>query len=398
MKKAAVLGYGNIGSGVVSTLIENREHIARMAGEEIVPVKVLDLRSFPGDVMEKNVVRNIEEISGDPEISLVVETMGGTDPAFSFVKACLEAGKHVVSSNKELVAAHGPELLQTAAEHKVNFLFEASAGGAIPIIRPLVTCVTGDPVTKIYGILNGTTNYMLTQMSEAGMDYDAALRNAQELGFAERNPSADVEGFDSCRKIALLASMATHSVVNFKEVPTEGIVHITVADMELAERLGYGLRLLGTFRRENFRMFARVCPMLVRADHPLYAVKGAMNAVFVQGSKMGDLMFYGQGAGKYPTASAVTADLISCVRHPEGGEIPFTLSETLHLTDASMDRSRWFVRFSANPGKKVRDALGKEGKAVSSAENGFAFITGELTGQEVREKAGEGLLAAYRLA
>ena len=149
MKKAAVLGYGNIGSGVVSTLIENREHIARMAGEEIVPVKVLDLRSFPGDVMEKNVVRNIEEISGDPEISLVVETMGGTDPAFSFVKACLEAGKHVVSSNKELVAAHGPELLQTAAEHKVNFLFEASAGGAIPIIRPLVTCVTGDPVTKI---------------------------------------------------------------------------------------------------------------------------------------------------------------------------------------------------------------------------------------------------------
>lgn len=398
MKKAAVLGYGNIGSGVVATLIENREHIAMMAGEEIVPVKVLDLRSFPGDVMEKNVVRDIQEIAGDPEISLVVETMGGTNPAFPFVKACLEAGKHVVTSNKELVAAHGPELLQTAADHHVNFLFEASAGGAIPIIRPLVTCVTGDPVEKIYGILNGTTNYMLTQMSEAGMDYDAALKNAQELGFAERNPSADVEGFDTCRKIAILASMATHAFVDFQEIPTEGIVHITTADMELAERLGYGLRLLGTFRRENFRMFARVCPMLVKSTHPLYSVKGAMNAVFVQGSRMGDLMFYGQGAGKYPTASAVVADLISCVRHPQGGEIPFTLSESLHLTDASMDRSRWFVHFASNPGKKICTALGREGKAVSSADRGFAFITGELAEQEMKEKAGEGLMSAYRLA
>ena len=226
MIKVAVLGYGNIGSGVVQVLLKNKETIAKKAGDEIVPACVLDLRDFPGDVMEDKVVKDINLITQNPEISIVVETMGGTKPAYAFVKACLEAGKHVATSNKELVAAHGPELLEIAKAHHVSFLFEASVGGGIPIIRPLVSSITSDAVTEITGILNGTTNYMLTKMSEDGLDYDAVLEDAQERGYAERNPAADVEGHDARRKIAILSSLAFGKYVDYEDVYTEGITKI----------------------------------------------------------------------------------------------------------------------------------------------------------------------------
>ena len=251
MIKVAVLGYGNIGSGVVQVLLKNKETIAKKAGDEIVPACVLDLRDFPGDVMEDKVVKDINLITQNPEISIVVETMGGTKPAYAFVKACLEAGKHVATSNKELVAAHGPELLEIAKAHHVSFLFEASVGGGIPIIRPLVSSITSDAVTEITGILNGTTNYMLTKMSEDGLDYDAVLEDAQERGYAERNPAADVEGHDARRKIAILSSLAFGKYVDYEDVYTEGITKITSADFAYAKVLGSRIKLFGTSKKKE---------------------------------------------------------------------------------------------------------------------------------------------------
>ena len=251
MIKVAVLGYGNIGSGVVQVLLKNKETIAKKAGDEIVPACVLDLRDFSGDVMEDKVVKDINLITQNPEISIVVETMGGTKPAYAFVKACLEAGKHVATSNKELVAAHGPELLEIAKAHHVSFLFEASVGGGIPIIRPLVSSITSDAVTEITGILNGTTNYMLTKMSEDGLDYDAVLEDAQERGYAERNPAADVEGHDARRKIAILSSLAFGKYVDYEDVYTEGITKITSADFAYAKVLGSHIKLFGTSKKKE---------------------------------------------------------------------------------------------------------------------------------------------------
>ena len=269
MIKVAVLGYGNIGSGVVQVLLKNKETIAKKAGDEIVPACVLDLRDFPGDVMEDKVVKDINLITQNPEISIVVETMGGTKPAYAFVKACLEAGKHVATSNKELVAAHGPEFLEIAKAHHVSFLFEASVGGGIPIIRPLVSSITSDAVTEITGILNGTTNYMLTKMSEDGLDYDAVLEDAQERGYAERNPAADVEGHDARRKIAILSSLAFGKYVDYEDVYTEGITKITSADFAYAKVLGSRIKLFGTSKKkDDGSISAMVCPVMITNEHP----------------------------------------------------------------------------------------------------------------------------------
>lgn len=383
MIKVAVLGYGNIGSGVVQVLLNNKETIAKKAGDEIVPACVLDLRDFPGDVMEDKVVKDINLITQNPEISIVVETMGGTKPAYAFVKACLEAGKHVATSNKELVAAHGPELLEIAKAHHVSFLFEASVGGGIPIIRPLVSSITSDAVTEITGILNGTTNYMLTKMSEDGLDYDAVLEDAQERGYAERNPAADVEGHDARRKIAILSSLAFGKYVDYEDVYTEGITKITSADFAYAKVLGSRIKLFGTSKKkEDGSISTMVCPVMITNEHPLFAVNDVMNAILVRGESMGDLMFYGAGAGKLPTASAVVADVVNAARNPKITEIAPYEPGKMTVSDHLKSTHSYFVRVKGSDANAVAESFKAKQIVDAGIADEFGLITAEWAENE----------------
>lgn len=383
MIKVAVLGYGNIGSGVVQVLLKNRETIAKKAGDEIVPACVLDLRDFPGDVMEDKVVKDINLITQNPEISIVVETMGGTKPAYAFVKACLEAGKHVATSNKELVAAHGPELLEIAKAHHVSFLFEASVGGGIPIIRPLVSSITSDAVTEITGILNGTTNYMLTKMSEDGLDYDAVLEDAQERGYAERNPAADVEGHDARRKIAILSSLAFGKYVDYEDVYTEGITKITSADFAYAKVLGSRIKLFGTSKKkDDGSISTMVCPVMITNEHPLFAVNDVMNAILVRGESMGDLMFYGAGAGKLPTASAVVADVVNAARNPKITEIEPYEPGKMTVSDHLKSTHSYFVRVKGSDANVVAESFKAKQIVDAGIADEFGLITAEWAENE----------------
>lgn len=383
MIKVAVLGYGNIGSGVVQVLMKNKETIAKKAGDEIVPACVLDLRDFPGDVMEDKVVKDINLITQNPEISIVVETMGGTKPAYAFVKACLEAGKHVATSNKELVAAHGPELLEIAKAHHVSFLFEASVGGGIPIIRPLVSSITSDAVTEITGILNGTTNYMLTKMSEDGLDYDAVLEDAQERGYAERNPAADVEGHDARRKIAILSSLAFGKYVDYEDVYTEGITKITSADFAYAKVLGSRIKLFGTSKKkEDGSISVMVCPVMITNEHPLFAVNDVMNAILVRGESMGDLMFYGAGAGKLPTASAVVADVVNAARNPKITEIAPYEPGKMTVSDHLKSTHSYFVRVKGSDANAVAESFKAKQIVDAGIADEFGLITAEWAENE----------------
>lgn len=383
MIKVAVLGYGNIGSGVVQVLLKNKETIAKKAGDEIVPACVLDLRDFPGDVMEDKVVKDINLITQNPEISIVVETMGGTKPAYAFVKACLEAGKHVATSNKELVAAHGPELLEIAKAHHVSFLFEASVGGGIPIIRPLVSSITSDAVTEITGILNGTTNYMLTKMSEDGLDYDAVLEDAQERGYAERNPAADVEGHDARRKIAILSSLAFGKYVDYEDVYTEGITKITSADFAYAKVLGSRIKLFGTSKKkEDGSISTMVCPVMITNEHPLFAVNDVMNAILVRGESMGDLMFYGAGAGKLPTASAVVADVVNAARNPKITEIEPYEPGKMTVSDHLKSTHSYFVRVKGSDANAVAESFKAKQIVDAGIVDEFGLITAEWAENE----------------
>ena len=383
MIKVAVLGYGNIGSGVVQVLLNNKETIAKKAGDEIVPTCVLDLRDFPGDVMEDKVVKDINLITQNPEISIVVETMGGTKPAYAFVKACLEAGKHVATSNKELVAAHGPELLEIAKAHHVSFLFEASVGGGIPIIRPLVSSITSDAVTEITGILNGTTNYMLTKMSEDGLDYDAVLEDAQERGYAERNPAADVEGHDARRKIAILSSLAFGKYVDYEDVYTEGITKITSADFAYAKVLGSRIKLFGTSKKkDDGSISTMVCPVMITNEHPLFAVNDVMNAILVRGESMGDLMFYGAGAGKLPTASAVVADVVNAARNPKITEIAPYEPGKMTVSDHLKSTHSYFVRVKGSDANAVAESFKAKQIVDAGIADEFGLITAEWAENE----------------
>ena len=383
MIKVAVLGYGNIGSGVVQVLLKNKETIAKKAGDEIVPACVLDLRDFPGDVMEDKVVKDINLITQNPEISIVVETMGGTKPAYAFVKACLEAGKHVATSNKELDAAHGPELLEIAKAHHVSFLFEASVGGGIPIIRPLVSSITSDAVTEITGILNGTTNYMLTKMSEDGLDYDAVLEDAQERGYAERNPAADVEGHDARRKIAILSSLAFGKYVDYEDVYTEGITKITSADFAYAKVLGSRIKLFGTSKKkDDGSISTMVCPVMITNEHPLFAVNDVMNAILVRGESMGDLMFYGAGAGKLPTASAVVADVVNAARNPKITEIEPYEPGKMTVSDHLKSTHSYFVRVKGSDANAVAESFKAKQIVDAGIADEFGLITAEWAENE----------------
>ena len=392
MVNVAVLGYGTIGSGVVEVLQTNTEIIAQRAGEEIAVKYILDLRDFPGDPNADKVVHDYDIIDKDEDVQVVVECMGGVEPAYTFVKRALLNGRSVATSNKELVAKHGAELIAIAHEKNINFLFEASVGGGIPIIRPLVQCLTADVIEEVSGILNGTTNYMLTRMKEEGISFEEALKEAQEKGYAELHPEADVEGYDACRKIAILSSLAFGQQVDFEDIYTEGITSITTEDIRYATAMNKSIKLLGNSWRVDGKIYAMVCPMLLDNAHPLSGVNDVFNAIFVRGNMVDETMFYGKGAGKLPTASAVAADVVDCVKHT-GKNIKILWNpEKLTLSDLGDFERQYFVRMPADAEAKVITAAFGAVEMVSvEGINEKAFITGvmkESAFNEAAEKAG----------
>ena len=344
MVSIAIMGHGVVGSGVAEVLLKNADSIAKKAGDSIEVKRVLDLREFPDSPLADRFTKNFDDILNDDDIRIVVETMGGLRPSYEFVKACLERGKSVVTSNKELVAAKGDELLRIARENNLNFLFEASVGGGIPILRPLDQCLAANEVYEIAGILNGTTNFMLTKMIEDGMSFEDALALAQQLGYAERDPSADIGGHDAARKICILAALAFGHHVFPEQVHTEGIEHVSLTEVQYAEAMGGVIKLIGRAKKqEDGKIFCMVAPMVVKAEENLLAqVRDVFNGIMVRGDVIGDVMFYGRGAGKLPTASAVVADVIDEVKHMrarkylywESGSPDYVLPYTLDATAA----------------------------------------------------------------
>lgn len=346
MIKAAVLGYGTVGSGVVEVIQENNRLIADRLGCPIEVKYVLDLREFPGDKNEKLIVHDVQVIMDDPEISVVCETMGGSGAAYEFTKVALSKGKSVCTSNKELVEKYGPELLKLARENNCNYLFEASVGGGIPIIRPMNTSFAPEQIQSIKGILNGTTNYILTAMAGEGADYAGTLKKAQELGYAERNPEADVEGHDAGRKIAILASLMTGKTVRYEDIYIEGITALEAVDFAFADKLGRTVKLIAEAENNDGDISAIVSPRLLENDHPLAGVNGVFNAVFVTGNMVGDVMFYGKGAGKLATASAVVSDVIEAARATlDKTALPCVWSEEkVSLVAHDEKKERFFAR------------------------------------------------------
>ncbi len=390
MVNIAVLGYGTVGSGVVEVIRTNPDSINKKAGDSIHIKYVLDLRDFPGDPVEEILVHDFDTILNDPEVAIVVEVMGGVEPAYTFVRKCLLAGKSVCTSNKELVAKHGPELLKIARKNSINFLFEASCGGGIPIIRPLNSSLTADEILEITGILNGTTNYILTKMADEGWEFEDALAKAQELGYAERNPEADIEGYDACRKIAILSSLAFGDHVDFEEIYTEGIGKITAADIRYAKQMDCRIKLLATSKRENDNYYAMVTPFLVPTTHPLYPVSDVFNAIFVKGNVLGDVMFYGSGAGKLPTASAVVSDVVDATKHLHVNIMSFWSSKKLELTRVDHAVRRFFVRLIGDRSVRLEEVSKMFGEVsvlkVKSLTNEFGFITEAMSEQAFHEK------------
>lgn len=393
MVNIAVLGYGTVGSGVVEVLKTNQKAINNRAGDDINLKYVLDLRDFPGDPVENVLVHDFDTILNDDDVKIVVEVMGGVNPAYQFVKSSLLKGKSVCTSNKELVAKHGAELIQIAKDNNVNFLFEASVGGGIPIIRPLNQSLTADEIIEISGILNGTTNYILTKMSLEGLDFDTVLKEAQKLGYAERNPEADVEGYDACRKIAILCSLACGHQVDYEDIYTEGITGISERDFKYADKLGVRIKLIGSGRKVDGGVCAMVAPKMINAEHPLAGVNGVMNAIFVKGNVLGDVMFYGAGAGKLPTASAVVSDVVDAVKHMGTNIMTIWSSEKQKLVDMKDVKTRFFIRFKGNVNEcidRIKSLFG-DGEAVTLPEfdDEFGFVTDEISEGDYSEKAAE---------
>ena len=389
MINVSVLGYGTVGSGVVEILKENADLITKRAGEEIRVKSVLDLRDFPGDPVQDMIVHDFEEIKNDPDVQIVVETMGGVHPAYEFVKASLESGKSVSTSNKALVAAYGPELLEIAQEHNVNFLFEASVGGGIPIIRPLKISLAPDEILEISGILNGTTNYILTEMTNNGSAFDTVLKDAQDKGYAEKDPTADVEGYDACRKIAILTSLAYGKQLDFEDIYTEGITKITDRDICYAKKIGAKVKIFGSSKKVGDKVSAMVAPKLITSEHPLYSVDGVFNAILVKGNMVGDVMFYGQGAGKLATASAVVSDVIDEAKHVNVNMRTLWDHEKLALMPMDEVKSKFFVRVKGTKDEVQEQAAKLFGKitAVDARfDDEFGFVTEEIT-EAVYEQA-----------
>lgn len=402
MINVAVLGYGTVGSGVVEVINTNHESINKRAGQEINVKYVLDLRDFPGDPVEKILVHDYEQIVNDPEVDIVVEVMGGVEPAYAFVKKALLAGKNVCTSNKALVADKGRELMDIAREKSINFLFEASCGGGIPIIRVINSSLTGDEIDEVTGILNGTTNYMLYKMSTEGCEFDTVLKEAQQKGYAEADPTADVEGYDACRKIAILSSLAYSEYFDYKDIYTEGITKITPEDMEYAAKLGRTIKLLGTSRRNaDGTCYAMVAPFLIGRDSPLYSVNDVFNAVFVHGNMLGDAMFYGSGAGKLPTASAVVGDIVDAAKHLHTNIFTNWNSTPAKLRPLEQVSGRFFVRVKKEAAEEAKEVFeNAEMICLDQLPEECAFITTDMTQGEFcakAEKLGDKVLAKIRV-
>ncbi len=385
MVNIAVLGYGTVGSGVVEVIRTNGEIINKKAGQEIHVKYVLDLREFEGDPVQEILVHDYNIILEDPEIEVVVEVMGGVEPAYTFTKKALLAGKSVCTSNKELVAKHGAELLAIARQKQRNYLFEASVGGGIPIIRPLNSSLTADDITEITGILNGTTNYILTEMADKGAAFEDVLKDAQSKGYAERNPEADVEGYDACRKIAILTSLVVGEQVDYEDVHTEGITKLTEADFKYAKALGASIKLLGTSRKVDGTFYSMVAPVMIGQEHPLISVNGVFNGIFIHGNVLDDVMFYGRGAGKLPTASAVVSDVVDAVKHLNENILTIWEQKKYALGTYEKLPGRFFVRMAqaADP-ESQKQEIGKvfgEVRYVEAdgVEGETAFVTGTVT-------------------
>ncbi|MCR4758281.1 MAG: homoserine dehydrogenase [Butyrivibrio sp.] len=388
MAKVAVLGYGTVGSGVVEVLDTNAAEVEKSSGEKIELKYILDLRDFPGDKHESQVVHDINVILDDPEVDVICETMGGIEPAFTFEKQALSKGKSVCTSNKELVAAHGPELVELAKANGVSYLFEASVGGGIPVLRSLNDSLKHEKIDSITGILNGTTNYILTKMDKEGIGFETVLKQAQEKGYAERNPEADVEGYDACRKIAILSSLMSGKHVDYEDIYTEGISKINIQDFEYARSLNMAIKLLAMCKRNENGFFTIVAPFLIPYENPLANVNGVFNAINVHGNMLGDVMFYGKGAGKNATASAVVADVIDMVKH-KGKHIEVNMkAEKAVLSPKDNAVRHFFVRVAADLEDQAREIFGSNLDVVkrNSIPNEFAFITDSISEKDFEEK------------
>jgi len=389
MVNVAILGFGTVGSGVAEVLTKNGGLIDQRVDDLVRLKYILDVRDFPDSPYKDCFVKDFAEIENDPEVDIVVETIGGAKIALDFTTRALKAGKSVVTSNKELVATHGYDLLQLAKENGVSYLFEASVGGGIPILRPLTSCLAANELTQVTGILNGTTNYILTRMIRAGLTFEQALKEAQDNGYAEKDPTADVDGHDACRKICILSALSFGQHVYPEQVPTQGIRGVTLEDVAYADSKGYKIKLLGrAIRQPEGKVCAFVAPHLVPNENPLAGVEDVFNAIAVTGNAIGDVMFYGRGAGKLPTASAVVADVIDIAkdlkkdRHNGWGPG----SEDLVVSDHILT-SKWYVRAQAAV-DQARLACGEiQPLARSGAPAGeVAFLTAPMTEPQIREQ------------
>lgn len=389
MVKVAILGYGTVGSGVFEVIKRNQDAIINKIGEEIEVKYVLDLKEFEDDPVTQVLTKNFEDIVNDAEIKIVCETMGGVKPAYEFTKRALESGKSVCTSNKELVEKHGPELLKIAKANKCSYLFEASVGGGIPIIRPLRTSLAQEEILSITGILNGTTNYILTKMETEGLAFDDVLKRAQEKGYAERNPDADILGFDACRKIAILTSLAYGKNVDYADITTEGITAISDKDFAYAKKMGATIKLFAKSLKKDGRYYALVAPFVVMPENPLYAVNGVFNAILLNCNMGGETMYYGKGAGKLATASAVVADVLDCAKHIGKNLDTRWDEEKLAISPIDSAVRRFFVRVSGNDEAKIQEIFGEVELFNDVAEGECGFITGEMTEEQYRQKAAE---------
>lgn len=389
MIKVAILGYGTVGSGVYEVIKRNRDIIINKIGEEIEVKYVLDLKSFENDPVTEVLTNNYDEIINDAEVKIVCETMGGVKPAYEFTKRALESGKSVCTSNKELVEKHGPELLKLAKVNNCSYLFEASVGGGIPIIRPLRTSLAQEEILSITGILNGTTNYILTKMETQGLAFDDVLKRAQEKGYAERNPDADILGFDACRKIAILTSLAYGKNVDYADITTEGITAITGTDFAYAKKMGATIKLFAKSLKKNNKYYAVVAPFIVMPENPLYAVNGVFNAILLNCNMGGETMYYGKGAGKLATASAVVADVLDCAKHIGKNLDTKWDEEKLEISPIDTAVRRFFVRVSGNDEAKIREIFGEVDFLNGIAEGECGFVTGEMSEAQYRQKAAQ---------
>ena len=385
MTKIAIMGHGVVGSGVAEVIMQNHETISAKSGQDLEIKYILDLRDFDGLSYSDKFIKDFNIIANDQEISIVAEVMGGIEPAYTYVKTCLLNGKSVVTSNKELVAAKGAELLQIAREKGVNFFFEASVGGGIPIIRPLHSCLAANKINEIAGILNGTTNFILTKMIHEKMDFSAALKMAQELGYAERNPDADVLGHDACRKICILASLAFGRHIYPDSVYTMGITEITLSDVEAAGKLGYVIKLIGRAKEENGKVSIMVSPALIKKESQLASIDDVFNGVLVRGNAVGDVVFYGRGAGKLPTASAVVADIIDAAKANVNDRSLFWKDCGADFVEPVEKVSSAFMLRLKGSVDNYKSIVSDTSVVLPGNDNEFTVITATMTEKEIAD-------------